>query len=42
MLNPATEVEREDVTPPENVARKVFGILIMTTPEPPAPPLYSV
>jgi hypothetical protein len=37
-LNPETEVDREDVTPPENVAVTVLGTLIITMPEPPLPP----
>ncbi len=38
MLKPATEVDNEDVTPPENVAVIVLGTLIMTIPDPPLPP----
>jgi hypothetical protein len=37
MLNPDTAVDRLDVTPPEKVAVRVSGILMMTTPEPPEP-----
>jgi hypothetical protein len=38
MLNPDTDVDRLDVTPPENVAVTLSGTLMMTMPEPPAPP----
>jgi hypothetical protein len=35
MLNPETDVDRLDVTPPENVAVILSGTLMMTMPEPP-------
>jgi hypothetical protein len=38
ILYPGTDVDTEEVTPPENTAFTVFGILIITTPEPPLPP----
>jgi hypothetical protein len=42
MLNPDTAVDRLEVTPPEKVAVMVSGTLMMTTPEPPAPPTGAV
>jgi hypothetical protein len=35
MLKPTTDVLSEEVTPDEKIALCVFGILMMTTPEPP-------
>ena len=40
MLNPP-EVDRDEVTPPENVAVTLSGTLIMTMPEPPFGPFVA-
>ena len=41
-MNPLTDVDRDEVTPPENVAVTLSGTLIMTIPEPPEYPTLAV